>query len=50
MTKKIIYKHCRNCRFCKVSKGMSSRCYQCRLNENKKVKPNSICKDYKEIL
>ena len=50
MNKKTIYKHCRNCSYCKVSKGLSSRCYQCRLYDNKRVKPTDICKAYKEAL
>lgn len=47
---KIIYKHCRNCRYCKVSKGLSSKVYCCRLKDNSKVKPNGICAKYKEAL
>lgn len=46
----IIYRHCRNCRHCKISKGLSSRCYRCRLKDNRKVKPTDICSEYKEAL
>ena len=50
MNKKVIYKHCRNCSYCKVSKGLSSKVYQCRLKDNCRVKPNGMCKNYKEVL
>lgn len=46
----ILYRHCRNCRHCKISKGLSSRCYQCRLKDNRKVKPTDICSNYKEVI
>lgn len=46
----IKYQHCRNCRYCKISKGLSSKCYQCMLKDNRKVKPTDICSRYKEVL